>query len=193
MAAKIGLLGAVAFSLLVAADDAAADELYGLGRPATPREIAGWNIDIGPDGSGLPAGHGNSREGEAIYEQKCASCHGLKGEGGPMDRLAGGFGTVFEMKSERTVGSFWPYATTLFDFIRRAMPLDAPQSLTADEVYAVCAYILSLNKIVPEGAMLDSASLPKIEMPNHAAFTSAFSPAAEPKSRSGARAPEEER
>lgn len=98
-----------------------------------------------------------------------------------MDRLVGGFGTIFEMKSDRTVGSFWPYATTLFDFVRRAMPLDAPQSLTADEVYAVCAYILFLNGIVPEGATLDSASVPKIEMPNHAAFTSAYPPAAEPK------------
>ena len=89
-----------------------------------------------------------------------------------MDRLAGGFGTVFDAKSERTVGSFWPYATTLFDFVRRAMPFDAPQSLTADQVYAVSAYILYLNDIVTEDTVLDARSLPKVAMPNRNGFTS---------------------
>jgi S-disulfanyl-L-cysteine oxidoreductase SoxD len=160
-----------------------AGESYGIGRTATPEEIAGWNIDISPDGAGLPPGHGSVAEGHAIFDEKCAACHGAHGEGKPMDRLVGGFGTVFDVKSERTVGSFWPYATTLFDFVRRAMPFDAPQSLTPDQVYAVCAYVLYLNKLVPEDAVLDAQTLPKIEMPNRFHFVSAFKP------RSGGPAP----
>ena len=155
---------------------APAGESYGIGRTATPEEIAGWDIDIGPDGAGLPPGHGGVAEGHAIYDDKCAACHGAHGEGKPMDRLAGGFGTVFDAKSERTVGSYWPYATTLFDFVRRAMPFNAPQSLTPDQVYAVCAYVLYLNKLVPQDAVLDAQSLPKIEMPNRSHFVSAFTP-----------------
>jgi S-disulfanyl-L-cysteine oxidoreductase SoxD len=149
---------------------------YGIGRTATPEEIAGWDIDISPDGAGLPAGHGGAAEGRSIYDEKCAACHGAHGEGKPMDRLAGGFGTVFDAKSERTVGSFWPYATTLYDYVRRAMPFDAPQSLTPDQVYAVCAYVLYLNKLVPQDAVLDAQTLPKIEMPNRSHFVSAFTP-----------------
>ena len=160
-----------------------AGESYGIGRAATPEEIAGWNIDISPDGAGLPPGHGSVAEGHPIFDEKCAACHGAHGEGKPMDRLAGGFGTVFDVKSERTVGSYWPYATTLFDFVRRAMPFDAPQSLTPDQVYAVCAYVLFLNKLVPEEAVLDAQTLPKIEMPNRSHFISAFTP------RSGGPAP----
>jgi S-disulfanyl-L-cysteine oxidoreductase SoxD len=155
---------------------AQAGESYGIGRTATPQEIAGWDIDVAPDGAGLPPGHGKVDEGRAIYDEKCAACHGAHGEGKPMDRLAGGFGTVFDAKSERTVGSFWPYATTLFDFVRRAMPFDAPQSLTPDQVYAVCAYVLYLNKLVPQDAVLDAQTLPKIEMPNRSHFVSGFSP-----------------
>ena len=160
-----------------------AGESYGIGRTATPEEIAGWDIDISSDGAGLPPGHGSVAEGHAIFDEKCAACHGAHGEGKPMDRLAGGFGTVFDVKSERTVGSYWPYATTLFDFVRRAMPFDAPQSLTPDQVYAVCAYVLHLNKLVPEDAVLDAQTLPKVEMPNRSHFVSAFPP------RSGGPAP----
>jgi cytochrome c len=160
-----------------------AGETYGIGRTATPEEIAGWDIDISPDGAGLPPGHGSVAEGHAIFDEKCSACHGAHGEGKPMDRLVGGFGTVFDAKSERTVGSYWPYATTLVDFVRRAMPFDAPQSLTPDQVYAVCAYVLYLNKLVPEDAVLDAQTLPKIEMPNRAHFVSAFTP------RSGGPAP----
>jgi S-disulfanyl-L-cysteine oxidoreductase SoxD len=155
-----------------------ADETYGLGRPATTQEISGWDIDVSPNGAGLPAGRGSVHEGEAVYAAKCAACHGGHGEGKPMDQLVGGQGTVFDAKSQRTVGSFWPYATTLFDFVRRAMPLNAPQSLSADETYALCAYLLYLNDIVPETTTLDAMSLPKIEMPNRAAFTSAYPPPA---------------
>jgi S-disulfanyl-L-cysteine oxidoreductase SoxD len=161
-----------------AARGAHAGEPYGLGRAATAEEIAGWDIDVSPDGAGLPTGQGSVSQGETIYAAKCAACHGAHGEGKPMDQLVGGQGTVFAVKSQRTVGSFWPYATTLFDFIRRAMPLNAPQSLTADETYALCGYLLYLNKIVPETATMNAESLPKIDMPNRAAFTSAYPPRA---------------
>ncbi len=172
---SVGLYAAFA-ALLASVIAAPAGESYGIGRTATPQEIAGWDIDVAPDGAGLPPGHGEVDEGRTIYDEKCAACHGAHGEGKPMDRLAGGFGTVFDAKSERTVGSFWPYATTLFDFVRRAMPFDAPQSLTPDQVYAVCAYVLYLNKLVPQDAVLDAQTLPKIEMPNRSHFVSAFSP-----------------
>ena len=151
-----------------------AAERYGLGRPATPREIAGWDIDISPSGAGLPPGRGDVRLGEAIFAAKCAGCHGPSGEGKPMDQLVDGVGTLRDKKPEKTVGSFWPYATTLFDYVRRAMPLNAPQSLTADEVYAVSAYVLALNGIVPQDTMLDADSLLTIEMPNRDGFVSAY-------------------
>ncbi|HEY4924729.1 MAG TPA: cytochrome c [Roseiarcus sp.] len=168
---------AALFALTAAA--ATADERYGIGRAATPQEIAGWDIDVAPDGAGLPPGHGAVREGEAIFAEKCAGCHGAHGEGKPMDQLVGGFGTIFEAKPQKTIGSFWPYATTLFDYVRRAMPFDAPQSLTPDQVYAVSAYLLYLNHLIAEDAVLDAASLPKIKMPNRDNFVSAYPPHAE--------------
>jgi cytochrome c len=172
---------AIAAALAASAVPAAADP-YGIGRPATPEEIAGWDIDVSPSGAGLPPGRGDVRQGEAIYAEKCASCHGPRGEGKPMDQLVGGFGTVSDMKPHKTVGSFWPYATTLFDYVRRAMPLDAPQSLTSDEVYAVSAYVLFLNGIVPQGTTLDRDNLAKIGMPNRDGFMSAYpSPSASAK------------
>jgi cytochrome c len=172
------MLGRIDDALLVAATTASgivdAAEPYGFGRPATPQEIAGWDIDISPDGSGLPPGRGDVGQGEAIFAAKCASCHGAHGEGKPMDRLVGGIGTLRDKKPEKTVGSFWPYATTLFDFVRRAMPLNAPQSLTPDEVYAVSAYVLFLNGIVAQDATLDAGTLAKIKMPNRDGFVSAY-------------------
>ncbi len=173
---------AIAATLATCAVSAAA-EPYGIGRPATPQEIAGWDIDVSPSGAGLPPGRGDVKQGEAIYAEKCASCHGPHGEGKPMDQLVGGFGTVADMKPHKTVGSFWPYATTLFDYVRRAMPLNAPQSLTSDEVYAVSAYVLFLNGIVPQGTTLDQDNLAKIAMPNRGGFVSAYpspSPRAKP-------------
>ena len=155
-------------------------ERYGIGRPATQAEIAGWDIDVSPDGTGLPAGQGSVREGADIYAQRCAACHGAHGEGRPMSRLVGGIGTIFSARPQKTVGSFWPYATTLFDYVRRAMPLNAPQSLTADQVYAVSAYILFLNHLVPEDTVIDAATLPKIAMPNRGNFVSAWPPADRP-------------
>ena len=170
--ARMILFGAAVALTLSGLAHAAETGRLGIGHPATPAEIAGWDIDVRADGRGLPAGHGSVREGEAVYAQACAGCHGAKGEGKPADRLAGGFGTLATAKPVRTVGSYWPYATTLFDFVRRAMPFDAPESLTADQVYAVSAYILYLNDIVPQDAVLDASSLPKVAMPNRNGFTS---------------------
>lgn len=144
---------------------------YGLGHPATAEEIKGWDIDIGRNGEGLPPGGGTVAQGRALYDAQCASCHGVRGEGGLGDRLAGGEGTLASAKPVKTVGSYWPYAPTLFDYIRRAMPLTAPQSLTDDEVYAVSAYVLNLNGLVPDNARLDAKSLAAIRMPNRERFT----------------------
>ncbi len=142
---------------------------YGLGRPLTDRELAGWNIDVNADGKGLPPGSGSVARGQAVYESKCATCHGAKGEGKPANPLVGG--TMRPPDFVKTVGSYWPYATTLFDYVNRAMPWDRPQSLTADDVYAVSAYILYLNGIVPASQVLDASSLPRVRMPNRDGFT----------------------
>jgi cytochrome c len=166
----------VAIAATLAAGVVRAGESYGIGQPATPQEIAGWDIDVSPSGAGLPPGRGDVREGEAIFADKCAACHGAHGEGKPMDRLVGGGGTLRDKKPDKTVGSFWPYATTLFDFVRRAMPLNAPQSLTPDEVYAVSAYVLFLNGIVPQDTTLNADNLAEIKMPNRNGFVSAQPP-----------------
>jgi cytochrome c len=163
--------GAVcAIALCVLASDAGAQGAYGIGRPATAAEIAGWNIDIGRDGRNLPNGSGSVSHGREVFAQQCASCHGDKGEGGIGDRLVGGQGTIGSAKPIRTVGSYWPYAPTLFDYIRRAMPQNAPQSLSDDDVYAVSAYILNLNGLVGPDATLDAKSLAAIKMPNRDKF-----------------------
>ena len=143
---------------------------YGIGRPATEAEIAGWNIDIGRDGSNLPPGSGTVAHGREVFEQQCAACHGEKGEGGVGDRLVGGQGTLASAKPIKTVGSYWPYAPTLFDYIRRAMPQNAPQSLSNEDVYAVAAYILNMNGLLPADATLDAKSLSAIKMPNRKMF-----------------------
>ncbi len=142
------------------------EDKYGLGTPVTPRQISGWNIDVAPDGKNLPPGSGTLAQGRHLYETQCVACHGAKGEGGIGDRLAGGFGTLKDKKPVRTVGSYWPYATTLFDYIRRAMPLTAPQSLGNDEAYAVTAYVLDLNGLWPKDQLADAQTLMKIRMPN---------------------------
>jgi len=149
---------------------AQAQSPYGIGRVATPAEIAGWNIDIGRDGSGLPPGSGTVSHGREVFEQQCAACHGEKGEGGVGDKLVGGQGTIATAKPVRTVGSYWPYAPTLFDYIRRAMPQNAPQSLSNEDVYAVSAYILNLNGLLPADATLDAEMLAAIKMPNRNMF-----------------------
>ena len=145
---------------------------FDFGRPATPDEIELWDIDVRPDGKGLPDGGGTVAQGKQVFADNCAACHGDHGEGGIKDRLVGGQGTLASDMPVKTVGSFWPYATTLFDYVRRAMPFNAPQSLTADQVYAVCAYLLYLNQIVPAEAVLNPETLPKVQMPNRHGFTS---------------------
>jgi S-disulfanyl-L-cysteine oxidoreductase SoxD len=174
MAASRAMLRAALAAWLLAAPAASAGDDYGLGRVATPAEIAQWDIDVAPDGAGLPPGQGSVREGEAVFASRCASCHGDRGQGRPLDRLVGGAGTIATKKPVKTVGSYWPYATTLFDFVRRAMPFDAPQSLSASETFAVCAYVLFLNGILPADATLDAKSLPQVRMPNRNAFVSAY-------------------
>jgi S-disulfanyl-L-cysteine oxidoreductase SoxD len=151
----------------------ATEPRFGFGRAATPAEIAGWDIDVRPDGRGLPSGHGNVREGRTIYDAKCASCHGTFGESNSYLLIAGGVGSLGTAQPVRTTGSKLNHATTLFDYIRRAMPLTAPQSLTADEVYALTAYVLNLNDIVGDDVTLDAASLASLRMPNRDGFTTA--------------------
>jgi S-disulfanyl-L-cysteine oxidoreductase SoxD len=141
------------------------------GQALTPADIAPWDISIGPDGAGLPSGSGTAARGEAVYAAKCQACHGGKGVGGPNDALVGGFGSLAAGKTPvKTVGSYWPYATTLFDYIRRAMPFPQTKSLTNDEVYAVSAYVLHLNGIIGTEEVLDAQSLPKVKMPNRDGF-----------------------
>jgi cytochrome c len=161
---------ALAIAVYGFAAGAQAQTTYGIGQPATAAEIAGWNIDIGRDGSNLPKGSGSVSHGRDVFAQQCASCHGDKGEGGLGDRLVGGQGTIGTPKPIRTVGSYWPYAPTLFDYIRRAMPQNAPQSLSDDDVYAVSAYVLNLNGLLQADATLDAKSLAAIKMPNRDKF-----------------------
>jgi len=163
-------LAVLAVMALQLSTQARAQSHYGIGRTATPAEIAGWNIDIGRDGRNLPPGSGSVSHGREVFEQQCAACHGAKGEGGVGDRLVGGQGTIATAKPIKTVGSFWPYAPTLFDYIRRAMPQNAPQSLSDEDVYAVAAYILNLNGLFPADATLDAKTLAAIKMPNRNMF-----------------------
>ncbi len=163
----------VALAASACAAQAQAAGKFGLGKPATPAEIAGWDIDVKPDGTGLPPGRGSVADGQVIYDAKCASCHGTFGESNAYLQIAGGVGSLASDAPIRTTGSKLNYATTLFDYIRRAMPFNAPQSLTADEVYALTAYVLNLNDIVGADAVLDQDSLPKLRMPNRDGFTTA--------------------
>jgi mono/diheme cytochrome c family protein len=143
---------------------------YDFGRPASPDEIKLWDIDVRPDGKGLPEGSGTVAQGKAVYDDNCAACHGDGGQGGIKDRLVGGQGSLASDHPLKTVGSYWPYATSLFDYVHRAMPYPTPGSLSDDETYAVVAYLLNLNGILPDSATLDRATLPKIQMPNRDGF-----------------------
>ena len=147
-------------------------ETFGIGRTATAEEIAAWDIDIKPDGEGLPPGSGSVAEGEVLYVAQCAVCHGTAGGGGPNDRLVvhsadEAFPDARDVDTwqHRTIGNYWPYATTVFDYIRRSMPMNLPGSLGADEVYALTAYLLYLNHIVAADAVLDAKTLTGIDMP----------------------------
>jgi cytochrome c len=137
----------------------------------TPEEIAPWDISIGPDGAGLPSGSGTAKLGETVYLAKCLACHGEKGAGKPNDQLVGGQGTLGPGQVPvRTVGSVWPYATTVFDYVRRAMPLNESKSLTDDETYAVVAYILHLNGLIGPDDAINAQTLPAVRMPNRDGF-----------------------
>jgi|GEM_PF-880489 len=143
---------------------------FGFGEAASPERIAAWDIDIGPDGEGLPPGSGSVERGETLYRLQCVQCHGARGEGSQFEALAGRVpGDRFPFSEDRrypiTVGSYWPYATTLFDYIRRAMPQAAPGSLPPDDVYALTAFILQLNGLLGPGDTVDAESLPRIRMP----------------------------
>ncbi len=132
---------------------------FGFGRPATQHEIDSEAIAIAPDGLGLPPGQGDSAIGAPVYKLKCAVCHGATGREGPFQKLVGDTGKT------KTIGNYWPYATTVFDYIRRAMPLNAPGTLSADEVYGLTAYLLSANRIISPKTVLDARTLPSVEMP----------------------------
>src|SRR5712691_8979598 len=165
------VLAAVVGVVVVGAPAAAAQEVaprgpvFGFGRPATADDIRAIDFDVRPDGAGLPAGSGTELDGQPVFAQKCATCHGATGEGGAGPRLVDS--TPFKPgATAATVGNYWPYATTVWDYIYRAMPFDRPGSLTADEVYAVTAYLLSANAIIAESDVMDARSLPSVRMPN---------------------------
>ena len=163
------VLTAVVTAVLVPVNVAAQKPL-GIGRAATTEEIKRLDIDVMPDGRGLPPGRGSATDGAKIYAEKCASCHGKNGEGASFDRLVAtdagkNFDFATNAKLPRAVGNYWPYATTLYDYTYRAMPFLQPGTLTPDETYSLVAYILALNKIVAEDAVMDAKTLPAVKMP----------------------------
>lgn len=170
-------LSVLALCALLAAGAAEAQS-FGLGRPATPDEVAAWDIDVRPDGLGLPEGSGSVADGEALYEAACAACHGYFGEGeGRWPKLAGGQGTLTHEDPEKTIGSYWPYVSTVFDYVNRAMPYGNARSLSADEVYAITAYLLFLNDLVDDDFVLSRENLTDVRLPNEDGFV--FDPRAE--------------
>lgn len=145
-----------------------------LGEPISPADIAAWDIDILPDGTGLPPGSGTAAEGQPIYALKCAACHGVNAEGGISLALVGGEPLTNGIDTMKTIANFWPYATTLFDYTRRAMPWLQPRTLTDDEVYALSAYLLALNGIIDEDEVMNAETLPEVQMPNRDGFIVRF-------------------
>ncbi|WOJ96329.1 cytochrome c [Congregibacter brevis] len=143
---------------------------FGIGEAATPELIQAWNIDVRPDGLGLPVGHGTAAEGAALYEAHCESCHGVDGVGGAYGSLVGrladdNFSFGVDPALKKTIGNYWPYATTIFDYLRRAMPFDAPGSLKTNEVYSLVAYLLAENRVISEDMVMNQSTLPKVRMP----------------------------
>jgi cytochrome c2 len=170
LAASVAIPSATAFT-----QSKPAVKPLGIGRAATAAEIKKIDIDVMPDGRGLPEGKGTFAEGAKIYTAKCQSCHGANGMGGSADRLVDresgkNWDFATNAKLVKTVGNYWPYATTLYDYTQRAMPFMQPGTLTADETYSLVAYILALNKIVPEDAVMDRTTLPKVKMPSRDRF-----------------------
>ncbi len=165
------VLGAASFAVMLSLP-VLAEENLGLGRTVTPEEIAGWDIDIRTDGLGLPPGEGTFEQGEEVYMERCAHCHGEFGYGGGTryPQLVGGEDTLTTDDPRKTVGSYWPYASTVFDYIRRAMPFGEAQTLSNDEVYSVTAFLLVLNGVIEEDVPMNSDTLPKVVMPNADGF-----------------------
>src|SRR3979490_2831278 len=163
-------LGALALIWAGAVTLAAQSPAYGVGRPATPEEIRDLGAAIAPDGGGLPPGSGTVAAGPEVLGARCSRCHGEKAQGDVGPTLVGGRGTLATPRPLKTVGSFWPYATTLWDYVNRAMPFDRPGLLTPPEVYAAVAYVLNLNGIIEADRVMDATSLPKVKMPNRDGF-----------------------
>jgi mono/diheme cytochrome c family protein len=161
---------------LACAASAALAESPGLGKPIAEADIKVWDIAVMPDGTGLPAGRGTAVEGAKVYAEKCSSCHGDGGKGGPgyAPALFGGAPVSSGIDTPKTIGNFWGYSTTVFDFVRRTMPFNQPRTLTNDEVYALSAYLLALNKIIGETEEMNAQTLPKVKMPNRDNFIIRF-------------------
>jgi cytochrome c len=170
--ARWRLVGAALLAVACVSVSAAQAQLptYGVGRQPTPEEVKAWDLTVPADGEGLPPGSGTAALGKPIYEERCASCHGFKGEDRKYNVLVGGHATLTTDKPMPTVGSFWAHAPTVWSYINRSQPLDQPGSLTADQVYAVTAYLLHLNGIIGEHDVLDARTLPQIRMPNRDGF-----------------------
>lgn len=166
----IGSMTVILLVLWVAQTCFAQAPTYGVGRKPTVEEIKAWDIAIGPDGKELPPGHGTVAAGKEVYTKRCLECHGAEGKAGKFDVLVGGQETLKSEKPMKTIGSYWPYATTLWDHIHRAMPFDRPGTLTTDQVYDVTAYLLYLNGIIAENEVMDALSLPNVKMPNRNGF-----------------------
>ena len=169
---KTGLFVAALLSPVLSASQTVAEERpFNLGQLATAEQVAGWDIDVRPDGLGAPVGAGNAFDGEEVYADRCASCHGDFGEA--VDRwpvLVGGEGTLNGHDPVKTTGSYWPYASTMFDYIYRAMPFGEAQSLTHDETYQIVAYLLYMNDIIDDEFELNQENIGTIEMPNRDGF-----------------------
>ncbi|HEY2226775.1 MAG TPA: cytochrome c [Xanthobacteraceae bacterium] len=166
------LLGAVALALAGTVGGTRA-EGPNLGKPVDQADIAAWDIFVMPDGTGLPPGNGTPAQGAPIFKQKCAACHGENGEGGIAGSLIGGPPHA-SLDGGKTIANFYPYATTIFDYVRRAMPYTQPRSLTDQEVYALTAYLLARNKLIGENDTMNAQTLPKVKMPNRDNFIVRF-------------------
>jgi len=165
---------ALVCALVIGAGAAHAADSPNLGTPVTNADIAAWDISVLPDGRGLPGGSGTAAQGAPLYAQKCAACHGENGKGGTASAFLARGPITSINGGERAIGNFWPVSTTLFDYIRRAMPWQAPKTLTNDEVYALTAYLLVLNKVIGEGEVMNADTLPKVKMPNRDGFIVRF-------------------
>ena len=170
------LLTVISLFCITAGSPSLASDIPKFGVPVSEAEIAAVNFVVMPDGEGLPTCSGDSVRGAIVYQENCLTCHGVEGKDGISDVLVGGHGTITSAVPNKTVGSYWPYATTLFDYVRRAMPYTTPGSLGDDDVYAVTAYLLFLNEVIAETDVLDAETLPAVHMPNRENFVWGYTP-----------------